>query len=396
MGTDVIVAGHLCLDVLPSLNKQTLHQQTPIAPGQLIQVGSAAFSTGGAVANTGRALQRLGVLTALVGKLGDDLYGRTVQDLLNTQATALTDFLIIDPEEATSYSIVLSAPGMDRMFFHCPGANDTFLPRDIDWNRFDKARLFHLGYPPLMRSLYSDGGVSCAELFKQAKRHGLTTSLDMAQPDPNTEAGRVDWRAWLQRVLPHVDLFLPSIEEISFMLNMNQGTQKDDAKYENAQCSSKTLTRIATQLLEMGAAVVGLKLGEYGLYLQSSSQEDRFLCLSRAQPRIFSEWVGRALISPCFEVEAVGTTGAGDATIAGFLSAFIDGLGPEASLQRAVAVGACSVEHIDAVRGIPTLREVQNRIDSGWTQRSLGIELNGWHPIGEHGVWGSPMDAHVT
>ncbi len=48
--------------------------------------------------------------------------------------------------------------------------------------------------------------------------------------------------------------------------------------------------------------------------------------------------------APCFDVEVVGTTGSGDATIAGFLSALLRDASPEEAMTMAVAVGACNVE----------------------------------------------------
>lgn len=47
----------------------------------------------------------------------------------------------------------------------------------------------------------------------------MAVSLDMSLPDPDSESGGVDWGSWLARVLPHVDLFAPNLEEILFMLD---------------------------------------------------------------------------------------------------------------------------------------------------------------------------------
>ena len=69
-----------------------------------------------------------------------------------------------------------------------------------------------------MRSMFIDNGLSLTEIFRRARRTGITTSLDMAFPDPSSEAGQADWRSILESVLPHVDIFIPSVEEILFML----------------------------------------------------------------------------------------------------------------------------------------------------------------------------------
>lgn len=48
---------------------------------------------------------------------------------------------------------------------------------------------------------------------------GLTTSLDLVAVDPDSEAAGMDWARILERVLPYVDFFVPSIEELGYMLD---------------------------------------------------------------------------------------------------------------------------------------------------------------------------------
>ena len=70
---EVVVAGHVSLDVFPAL-----YGPLTIEPGRLVVVGPAVLSTGGVVANTGGALHRLGVRVGMVAKVGADVFGRAV------------------------------------------------------------------------------------------------------------------------------------------------------------------------------------------------------------------------------------------------------------------------------------------------------------------------------
>ncbi len=193
----IVVAGHICLDVIPALN-----EAPDLRPGGLVVVGPAALSTGGAVGNVGLALHRLGVPVRLMGKIGDDLFGRAVLDVLRAHDPRLADGMIVVPGETTSYSIVVNPPGVDRTFLHCPGANETFRAADVPLDRLAGARILHFGYPPLMRRLYADGGAELHALLAAVRGCGLVTSLDLCAPDPHSEAGRVDWAALLAPLCP--------------------------------------------------------------------------------------------------------------------------------------------------------------------------------------------------
>ncbi len=141
----------------------------------------------------------------------------------------------------------------------------------------------------------------------------------MAIPDRQSPVGQVDWIGWLQQVLPHVDLFLPSIEETLFMLGrtgeLPEGGLPEDGK-SGLRLDPKLLASLADQLLEMGTKVVVLKLGEDGLYLKSTASPIR-LTADEGNSDSKVIWGGRELAAPCFQVDVTGTTGAGDSAIAG-------------------------------------------------------------------------------
>lgn len=152
--------------------------------------------------------------------------------------------------------------------------------------------------------------------------------------------------------------------------------------------NGKLLREIADELLSMGVAIVGLKLGEHGLYVRTTANSARLAASGLCAPELdkIDNWTGRELLAPCFEVEVVGTTGAGDCTIAGFLCGMLQGLSIEDTLQTAVGVGACNVEQADATSGIPVLAKLQERIHSGWARREMKLDLPGWY-LTVDGLW---------
>ena len=128
----------------------------------------------------------------------------------------LDETLISDPLSATSYTFTPEPPGVDRMFIHCPGTNDELGYEDMDYDLLRNAGILHFGYPPLMKKMYIDEGKELVEIFRRAKKTGITTSLDLAFPNPTSEAGRSDWKKILNAVFPFVDIFVPSFERVTY------------------------------------------------------------------------------------------------------------------------------------------------------------------------------------
>ena len=126
----VICAGHICLDITPvfRMGRPVRDLGDVLVPGKLIRTDGASVSAGGSVANTGLAMKKLGCDTALLGKVGDDAFGALVGGILARYGAG---GLITDKGSDTSYTVVLAMNGIDRIFLHCPGANDTFSPADI-------------------------------------------------------------------------------------------------------------------------------------------------------------------------------------------------------------------------------------------------------------------------
>lgn len=334
----VISAGHICLDITPVYKPGLEFSSAADAfvPGSLVNVDAADVHTGGSVSNTGLALRRLGADVRLLGKVGDDALGKLAISILEGYGV---NGIITDPSCSTSYSIVLSPPGIDRIFLHNPGANDCFRASDVPDSALEDAELFHFGYPPIMKCMYENEGEELISLFKKVNGKGLLTSLDMAMVGAGSEAASADWRSILEKLLPYVDFFVPSFEEIAFMLG------KTDYDI-NALDLEKDVRPIAGELRKMGASVVLIKCGTAGLYYSSENEEG-------AQPAFKADKVCSA-------------TGAGDTCIAAFLISVLNGKSIAESARLAAAEGACCVTAYDALSGLKPLDELERRISCGW------------------------------
>jgi sugar/nucleoside kinase (ribokinase family) len=391
---EAIVAGHLCLDIIPRI--PTALGTDPAAyiiPGRLTEIGPATLSTGGAVPNTGVNLHRLGIRCHLMGKVGDDELGRATRKVIGHHSADLVQGMTPSPGEASSYTVVFDPPGADRMFLHYPGPNRTFGQQDIHYDILAQAKVFHFGYPPLMDRLCADGGRELASMLGRAKDTGVTTSLDLTLPDLTGPSGQIDWRSILARTLPYVDLFLPSVQELLFMLRRERFetlASRASVAEPMQEVTSEEIISLAGEALSMGTKVVMLKLGTRGAYLRTGGSLAR---LGRGAPEDLVPWKDRQLWAPCFKPTAVtSTVGTGDAAIAGFLAALLRGATPARALTVAVAAGASCVEEAGALAGVKGWEEILSRIDSGWPRLPLKIQNPGWTWDSHGEVWRGPLD----
>jgi len=362
--TDIIVAGQICLDVLLMFDSETTDLASLVLPGKVKFVDNASISTGGAVANTGLALHQLGISTGLISKIGSDPFGQSILNILEQKGKGLSEKMIIVEHEITACSIVLNAPAIDRSFLYIPGANQTFCADDVRDEHLKDSKIFHLGYPPELRLIFSNQGAEFIRLMKRVKDLGITTSLDMAFPDPDSEAGSVDWYEWLSRGLPYVDLFLPSFDELCFMFEPERYRQMKDNK--KSHINLELLSDLGDKALAMGAAMVAIKLGEQGIYFQTTKQLSRLEAMGAGKPSNLNEWLDLSFQAPCYKVDVVGTTGAGDCAVAGILAGLCKDLSPPEVVTMAAAIGAFSVEQADACSGVPHWDKVVKRVTAGW------------------------------
>lgn len=375
MKKKVIAAGHICLDITPIFTSGKIENLSDLlAPGKLIQMGNVDVHTGGSVANTGLAMKFLGADVSLMGKIGRDAFGDMVLNILKKYDAQ--DGMIISDEESTSYSVVLAIPGIDRIFLHNPGANNTFRASDIPDDALTETAIFHFGYPPIMASMYEENGAQLVEMMKRVKAAGVATSLDMAAVDADSAAGKEDWDNILQRVLPYIDFFVPSAEELCYMLDRERFREWNERAAGGDVTEvidvDKDIKPLADRCMAYGAKVLLIKCGAPGLYYRSASRE----VLQGIGPNAGLN-IDRLADKEGFETSFIpdvvlSGTGAGDTSIAAFLAAILDGYSLEESVRLAAATGASCVAAYDALGGLKSFVELEHKIAAGWRKRDVG------------------------
>lgn len=392
---EVVVAGHLCLDMYPGFLGSTPRPLADILrPGVLVNMDRMVFSTGGAVSNTGIAFRIFGCDVMSIATVGDDVIGGLILRELERHGNA--GGVRVVSGATSSYTVVLAPPGVDRVFLHCTGTNDTFGAADVDFDLVGRARLFHFGYPQLLRRMFEDGGGELESLMGRAKATGVTTSLDMAMPDPAAPSGSADWPRILAAALVHTDIFLPSVEEAFYCLHPEEYAART-ARFPGqdllVQFGLEDFRRLGAEFLAMGCGMVALKAGAWGWYFRTAGA-DRIGRLGSLAPSDVPAWADREVWCPAFRVARIASAaGSGDSSIAGFLTAFLRGRDLEDCLHLANCAGAHNLAGLDTTSGLRSWDVVEADAQSLGLAEVPFLPGTDWCFHADRRIWELPRDA---
>jgi len=365
---DAVIAGYICVDLTPEFktNKSFTNISELLKPGKLIEIAGLTYAMGGAVANVGMAMKKFSKSVFLNGLIGNDFAGKIALTFLD-QSDLLTGVRTIEGE-GTALGLVIALPGVDRIFLESPGCSHLFGIKHIDFDVVAKCRLFHFGYPPLLKQFYVKEGAQLLELFSVVQRMGVVTSLDFSLVDPESESGKINWPETIKRILPYTDIFVPSLEEaLQIMMpeeyaeiNLNAGGSDIIELVTIA-----TIREAGKRIIDAGAKIVFIKAGHRGAYLATG---DVSLLNERPGLNLQEEqWSYRELWCAAYPIDQTkvkNASGAGDTASAAFLSAILDGESPERSLRFATMAGRNNLYCSD----------IYNELDN-WEQMYKSLEL---------------------
>lgn len=295
----IVVADHVCSPIA----------HVPAA-GELVMAQSMLLAIGGCAANAAVDLVKMGVHAAVVGRVGGDIFGRVVADLLREAGVEVSG-LQVSKQADTSQTLIVNVAGQDRRFIHTFGANAEFSARDIPLDRVVRCKVLYLGGYLLMANVRPD---ELAQVFATARKAGAATVLDVVTPGPG------DYLPRLERLLPHVDVFLPNNHEGELITG-----EKDPL-------------RQAELFHKLGAKTAVVTMGGEGSVLVSDHLKLR---------------------AGVYAVPFVDGSGGGDAFDAGYIYGLLNRLPTEDCLRVAAALGASCVQAIGTTPGVFTRPECE-------------------------------------
>ncbi len=340
---DAVISGYTCVDLIPDFKKtQSVTSLSNLfIPGKLIEIDGISYVLGGVVPNTGLAMKKFGKKVLLNGLVGDDFIGKIAIDWLDKYN--LSEGIITTGGAGTAFSIVLAPPGIDRIFLESPGCNQIFDASFIDFDAVSESRIFHFGYPPLLKQFYQNNGGQLVALFSEIQKMGVVTSLDFSLPDPESESGRLNWPEIMHKLLPLTDIFVPSMEELFRIMKPGE-YEGILSSLLTADSISKTLVdtirEIGKQCINNGVKILLIKAGRWGAYLRTG---DVSSVIANAGTNLDKrKWDHCELWCSAYKTDSSkikNSSGAGDTSVAAFLSAILDGENPETAVRYAAIAG---------------------------------------------------------
>jgi ribokinase len=297
----IVVVGSINADLVASVDR------IPLA-GETIAGGSFQIHPGGKGANQAVAAARLGYPVRMIGRLGDDAYGRQLRAGL--EGAGVDTAGVLTTEGSSGIALILVSAGGENCIVVIPGANALLAPTDID------ASADTICQAGIVLAQLEIPIETVARLAQLCAREGVPLMLDpapaVALPKPLLESA-----TWFTPNETEADFFLRDLDPSS---------------------PAETPKDIAAALRAAGLRGVVLKLGARGAFLRSDATEE---------------------LAPSFPVKAVDTTAAGDTFNGAFATALMRGSSEAESARFAAAAAAVSVTRPGAQPSMPTLNEVE-------------------------------------
>ena len=295
----VFIAGSINMDVVATAERHPKVGET--VAGQAVH-----YFPGGKGANQAVAAAKLGVSTALIGRLGADAFGRQLRTFLAAQGVDLA--LVKDTPDIHTGTAIITVADADNTIVVVPGANALVSAEDVAAPALAKGDVavsqFEIPLPTI------------SAFFKRARAAGATTILN---PAPAI--------ACAPELLALVDVLVLNETELGFLANTELHDSDEPARFVEA-----------ARRLQTGAnAMICVTLGKRGVLVLVN---------------------GEASLIAGHAVKAVDTTGAGDCFVGVLAAQLANGTAIRDALAYANAAASISVQRMGAAPSMPTAAEV--------------------------------------
>jgi fructokinase len=325
---DIVTLGELLIDMFPQTVGQAMGEVDAFIP-----------KPGGAPANVAVAARRLGCESAFIGKVGDDLFGTYLKDVLDKEDVD-TRGISFDQEARTTMAVIAMPDenSAEFVFYRNPGADQRLKTDELPVELLENTKAFHFNSVSQTDEPSRGATIAAARIARQA---GALISYD------------VNFRPALWRDPDEALIQVENTFELVDVLKVNEIELALLAGLEEVGPSNlDELGRAARSVLERGPKLVVVTLGKEGSYFQAQEAGGYV---------------------PAFKVDSIDAVGCGDAFTAGMLSKLISIQDWQHQLTESVlreififanAVGALTSLKRGVIPALPNMSEVEEFLAS--------------------------------
>ncbi len=304
MSYDVVGLGSCTMDMIFSVddvmrmnlvNKDKSEKKyMAIEHSSKLNVKSVKLHPGGSAANTTCNLSHIGLKTAFIGGIGNDMNGKVCLEDMKNHGVDVSGVSIFN-EDTTAISVILLTPwGKDSSILAYKGANNLFSEKNIPEDKLLSTKCF------VWTSLTSDNGIKaikkCVELTKSV--NGLVAGA------------------------PSISIIKNRPEDTISLLKECDATSMNQEEL-NALTGEQDVTMGMKKLFDFGLKIVNITFGKEGQWLS-----DGKIIVKTKPPKVFVE----------------DTTGAGDATMSGLIYGLLEKKSLQETARIAAALSAMEIE----------------------------------------------------
>jgi ribokinase len=283
-------------------------------PGETIMGTHFDMGPGGKGSNQAITIARLGGNVSFLAKIGGDIFGKDAIALFEKECID-TGYVTVDQTTHTGAGIIFVDENGQNAIGVAPGANYRLSADDLKRHSslFEQCDILLIQLEIPLATVY--------EAIRMGSRTGMTIILN---PAP---AQKIE-----HRFLSMIDILTPNETEAETLTDI-------------AVSDRKGAVKAGKFLVSQGVESVIVTLGNDGAVLVSDGEEGHF---------------------PSYAVDAVDTTGAGDAFNGGLAYGLATGKLLESSIDFASKVAALSVTKVGVIPGLPRMQDIEKHFGKAW------------------------------
>jgi len=295
----ILVAGSINMDIVA----KSAHLPRP---GETVFGEELHYIPGGKGSNQAVAASRLAENVHLIGKLGQDPFGKSLTAFLKEEQLNL-EYLFYSETHRTGVALINVDQQSQNSITVISGSNFQLSEQDVELCEINKS--------DVVVSVFEIPQSTILHLFKRAKQANAKTILNPAPA-----------KLFVNELLETVDYLIINETELAFYANQDEVSE-----------DVETIAQYASDLCKKPGQTIIITLGSKGV-----------ICV-----------FGKEIISvPGIKVEAIDTTGAGDCFTGAFAVAISEQMPIDEALKFANAAASLSVQKLGPSTSMPYRQQV--------------------------------------